>query len=74
MALGRKNYMFAGSHEGAHRAAIMYSLFATCKTNDVNPFDWLKDILTVIPDHKANRLEELLPHNWKQNKTSTDSK
>ncbi len=74
VALGRKNYMFAGSHEGAHRAAIMYSLFATCKINDVNPFDWLKDVLTVIPDHKANRLEKLLPHNWKQNQTSTDSK
>ena len=74
VALGRKNYMFAGSHDAAQRAAMMYSFLATCKINDVNPFEWLKDILTVIPDHKANRLEELLPHRWKQNKTTADSK
>ena len=73
VALGRKNYMFAGSHEGAQRAAIMYSFFATCKINDINPYEWLKDVLTVIPDHKANRLEELLPHRWKHNKAKADT-
>jgi transposase len=68
VALGRKNYMFAGSHEGAERAAMMYSFLGTCKKNNVNYFIWLKDVLERIPEHKANRLEELLPTEWiKQN-------
>jgi transposase len=65
LALGRKNYLFAGSHKAAQRAAMMYSFFATCKTNDVDPYVWLNDVLTRIQDHKANRLHELLPANWK---------
>lgn len=65
VALGRKNYLFAGSHEAAQRAAMIYSFFGTCKINDVNPQDWLIDVLTQLPDYKANRLEELLPQNWK---------
>jgi len=66
LALGRKNYLFAGSHKAAQKAAMMYSFFASCKINDVEPYAWLKDILERIPDHKANKLEELLPHNYKQ--------
>ena len=50
VALGRKNYLFAGSHEGARRAAIMYSFLGTCKKNNVEPFTWLKDVLTMLPD------------------------
>jgi len=65
LALGRKNYLFAGSHQAAQRAAMMYSFFATCKINDVEPLAWLTDVLNRIPDHKANRLDELLPQNWK---------
>lgn len=71
VALGRKNYLFAGSHEGAQRAAMMYSFVGTCKKNDVNPLTWLTDVLTRIPDHKANRLEELLPIQWIQNKSTS---
>ncbi len=67
IALGRKNYLFAGSHEGAERAAMVYSFFGTCKKNQVEPYAWLSDVLDRIPEHKANRLAELLPHNWKQN-------
>ncbi len=63
VALGRKNYMFAGSHNGAQRAAMMYSFFGTCQKNNVNPYLWLKKVLEIIPDHKANKLEELLPGN-----------
>ena len=63
IALGRKNYLFAGSNRGAERAAMFYSFFGTCKKNNVNPFDWLKKVLEVIPEHKANKLEELLPQN-----------
>jgi transposase len=63
--LGRKNYLFAGSHEAAQRAAMMYSFLGTCKLHGVNPYTWLKHVLTVIQDYKFNRLEELLPHLWK---------
>ena len=65
LALGRKNYLFAGSARGAQRAAMFYSFFGTCKKNDVNPFDWLKKVLEIIPEHKVNRLDELLPQNLK---------
>lgn len=66
LALGRKNYLFAGSHEAAEKAAMMYSFFATCKINEVDPLNWLTDVLNRIQDHKANRLSELLPLNWKK--------
>jgi len=65
VALGRKNYLFAGSHEGAQRAAMMYSLLGTCKINDVEPFDWLSKVLSRIPDQSIQQLEELLPQNLK---------
>jgi transposase len=61
IALGRKNYLFAGSHKAAQHAAMMYSFFATCKLNEIEPFQWLKNVIKAIPDHKANKLEELLP-------------
>jgi transposase len=61
VALGRKNYLFAGSHEGAKRAAMMYSFLGTCKINEVEPFTWLTDVLSRIPDHSIQKLEELLP-------------
>jgi transposase len=64
LALGRKNYLFAGSHKAAQHAAMMYSFFATCKINDINPLEWLTDVLNRIPEHKANKLVELLPNNW----------
>jgi transposase len=63
VAIGRKNYMFAGSHHGAERAAMMYSLLGTCKQNNIEPFTWLKEVLTRLPDHSIQRLEELLPQN-----------
>lgn len=65
IALGRKNYLFAGSKRGAERAAMFYSFFGTCKKNDVNPFEWLKKVLEVIPTYKVNKLHELLPQNLK---------
>ena len=63
IALGRKNYLFAGSERGAQRAAMFYSFFGTCKKNGVNPYEWLKKILEIIPEYKVNRLTELLPQN-----------
>ncbi|MCX8212833.1 MAG: IS66 family transposase [Lewinella sp.] len=64
LALGRKNYMFAGSNKGAERAAMMYSFFASCKANEVNPSDWLRDVLVRIGSHKVNQLKALLPAQW----------
>ena len=61
VALGRKNYLFAGSHEAAQQAAILYSLLACCKINNVEPFAWLKRTLEIIPDYPANQLHNLLP-------------
>ena len=61
IAIGRKNYLFAGSHEAAQNAAMFYSLLGTCKLKGIEPFQWLKNIFEVLPDWKANRLEELLP-------------
>lgn len=65
IALGRKNYLFAGSHEGAKRAAIFYSLLATCKLNKINPAAWLTHVLKTMPTLPRNRYSELLPHRWK---------
>jgi transposase len=64
IAIGRKNYLFAGSHEAAQRSAMLYSLLGTCKINGVNPSVWLTDILRKIPSYPVNRIEELLPHKW----------
>ncbi len=64
VALGRKNYLFAGSHEAAKCAAMIYSFLGTCKINQINPSDWFKDIFAGILDYKVNRLEELLPNYW----------
>lgn len=65
VALGRKNYLFAGSHKGAERIAMMYSLIGTCKLNNVNPYEWLKDVLDKINSWPINKISELLPHKWK---------
>ena len=61
VAIGRKNYLFAGSHNGARRAAMLYSFIGTCKINDINPFEWLKNTLETIPQHPVNKLYELIP-------------
>jgi transposase len=66
VALGRKNYLFAGSHDAAQRAAVIYSLLATCKKNNVEPSAWLTDVLTKIQDQPMNKIDELLPEIWKQ--------
>jgi transposase len=68
LAIGRKNYLFAGSHQAAQNIAMFYTFFATCKANDINPYKWLSDVLNRIPEHKANKLNELLPQNWKEKK------
>ena len=64
VAIGRKNYLFAGNHEAAQRSAMLYSLFATCKLHGVNPIQWLTYVFENINDHKINAIEELLPQNY----------
>ena len=64
IAIGRKNYLFAGSHEAAQRAAMMYSFFNTCRLHKINPYDWLKDVLETMHLYNSSNLYELLPQNW----------
>ena len=63
MALGRKNYLFAGSDAGGDRAAAFYSLIGTAKLNGWDPEAYLREVFTRIADHPINRIEELLPWN-----------
>jgi len=72
LALGRKNFMFCGNHDAAENAAIMYSLLGSCKAIDVNPREWLTDVLNRIPEYNANYdldLADLLPHKWLESKS-----
>jgi len=65
VAIGRKNWLFVGHDNGGHRAAVIYSLVASCKLCGLDPFAYLRDVLTRISTHPAGRIEELLPRNWK---------
>jgi transposase len=65
IAIGRKNWTFAGSDTGGHRAAAMYTLIETAKLNDIDPKAWLADVLRRLPGHPQKQLHELLPWNWK---------
>jgi transposase len=65
VAVGRRNWTFAGSDSGGRRAAAIYTLIETAKLNDVDPRAWLADVLARIADHPANRIAELLPWNWR---------
>lgn len=70
MVLGRKNYLFCGNDQAAERTAVIYSLLGSCRLADVNPETWLTDVLNRLPDHSILRLSELLPINWKANKSN----
>ena len=65
-ALGRRSWLFAGSERGAERAAVMATLIATAKLNDVDPLAWLANVLARIADMPLSRLPELLPWEWKR--------
>lgn len=68
VAIGRKNYLFAGSQNGGKAAAIAYTLIETAKLNDVDPQEWLADILARIADTKITQIDDLLPWNWNEPK------
>lgn len=65
IAVGRRNWTFAGSDSGGRRAAAIYTLIETAKLNDIDARAWLADVLARIADHPASRIDELLPWNWK---------
>jgi transposase len=65
IAIGRRNWIFAGSDDGGRRAAAIYTLIETAKLNDTDPLAWLAHVLACLQDHPAKRIDELLPWNWK---------
>ena len=64
IAVGRRNWTFAGSDAGGHRAAAAFSMIETCKLNNVDPQAWLADVLARLPDYPAHKIADLLPWNW----------
>ena len=73
IALGRKAWLFAGSDRGGDRAAFMYSLIVTAKLNDVDPQAWLADVLARIAGHPVQKLDELMPWNWRKQNSVHDA-
>lgn len=67
IAVGRHNWTFAGSDEGARRAAAVYTLIETAKLNGIDPRAWLADVLARLPDYPARQIADLLPWNWPKN-------
>ena len=66
LAIGRKNWLFVASKAGGDRAAILFSLTASCKANEVEPFAYLRDVFTRMPTHPLDHLDDLLPDRWLQ--------
>lgn len=71
VALGRKSWLFCGSDRGGQRAAVLYSLIVSAKLNGIDPQAWLADILARIAAHPAQRIDDLLPWNWRSAKLRT---
>jgi hypothetical protein len=65
VALGRRNWLFAGSESGGERAAILFSLVTTCKRLGIDPCEYLTDVITRIGSHKVSRIAELTPRAWR---------
>ena len=67
IAIGRNNWLFVGSLRAGQRAAAVMSLIQSARMNGHDPYAYLKDVLTRLPTHRANRIEELLPNRWQSN-------
>ena len=64
VAVGRKNWLFAGNDEGGRRAAILYSLIGSCQLHGIDPFHYLRDVFRRLPSQPAHALAELMPKAW----------
>lgn len=73
VAVGRKNWMFAGSDEGGRRAAVIYTLIETCKLNKIDPFAYLRDVMARIATHPMSQIQSLTPMHWKPPPEKPDS-
>ncbi|MGO9922989.1 MAG: IS66 family transposase [Isosphaeraceae bacterium] len=73
VALGRKNWLFAGSDKGGETAAVLMSLCTTCKNLEIDPQAYLRDVLDRISTHPARRIEELLPDRWQELRQAGDA-
>jgi len=67
IVVGRKNWLFCFSEAGAEHAGIIFSLIATCKLHNVDPYTYLVDVLQRVQTHSSSKIEELTPRLWKQN-------
>jgi len=65
VALGRKNWLFCGSDNGGTTAAILFSFIASCQRHEVDPYAYLRDVLTRLPATPVSQLDQLLPDQWK---------
>ena len=66
VALGRKNYLFVGHEQDGRNSAMLASILATCVLHEVNPQEYLTDVLIRVQTHPAYRIDDLLPHRWKE--------
>lgn len=73
IALGRKNFLFAGHVEGAQNLAILQSIVATCDLHGVHPYEYIRDLLIRVQTHPASRIEELMPWNWAPSEPPPDT-
>ena len=64
LTLGRKNWLFLGNEEGGESAAVILSLVQTCKALNINPREYLHDVMTRLMSHNSQKIDELLPHKW----------
>ena len=69
LAIGRKNWLFAGSKRGGDATGMLLSLIQSCRAMGIDPFVYIEDVLRRINGHPANRVDELLPHNWQKAQT-----
>lgn len=66
VAIGRKNFLFAGHEQGAQNLAVLQSITSTCRLHGVNPYEYIKDILIKTQTHPVSKVDQLMPWNWKQ--------
>ncbi|MFI5343823.1 MAG: IS66 family insertion sequence element accessory protein TnpA [Chlamydiales bacterium] len=70
LALGRKNWLFVGNEDGGEPAAILFSLIQTCRALEINPRDYLEDVMRRLISHNSQKIHELLPDQWKTHQNS----